>query len=226
MKLTYGMNEPTTPDEAGFEMALENSLHSLTRSLSTKPAKHIASVRGLISDLMNSRMDACTPTGGGGGVGGGRADTPVFPGGGGLQGTRSQCMSVGMHTRSTRSVVQNTRCCHPTFAYDRIRHPARTWLHPGVHVSIRVVALCGDKNAALVVVSRVVEGLSVETGPMCQLSFCTRCRFGSPKSTSPALAVVSNHAECFEGRPWAWQTRRAFSVATRRLCSGIIENPL
>ena len=65
-----------TPADAGLEMALENSLQSLTRSLSTKPARQIASVRGRISFLMNSRVKACTAIGGGGGAGGGSTDTP------------------------------------------------------------------------------------------------------------------------------------------------------
>ena len=83
ISLHCGTKEPTTPADAGLDIALENSVQSLTRSLSTKPARQIASVRGRISRLMNSRMEACTAIGGGGGAGGGSTDTPDPPGGGG-----------------------------------------------------------------------------------------------------------------------------------------------
>ena len=83
LKTRYAKTSPTSqtckrapPADAGLEMALENSVQSLTRSLSTKPARQIASVRGRISFLMNSRMEACTAIGGGGGAGGGSTDTP------------------------------------------------------------------------------------------------------------------------------------------------------
>ena len=83
ISLHWGTKEPTTPADAGLEIALENSMQSFTRSLSTNPARQIASVRGRISPLMNSRMEACTAIGGGGGTGGGSTDTPSPPGGGG-----------------------------------------------------------------------------------------------------------------------------------------------
>ena len=43
----------------------------------------MASVRGRISALMNSRIEAVTAIGGGGGAGGGTIEVPVDPGGGG-----------------------------------------------------------------------------------------------------------------------------------------------
>ena len=79
-----GMNEPRTPAVAGLDIVFANSRHSLERSLSISPAMQIASVRGLTSDLMNSRMLATIASGGGGGVGGGSTETPPV-GGGGLQ---------------------------------------------------------------------------------------------------------------------------------------------
>lgn len=81
--MTYGMKDPITPDEAGFEIVFANSVHKRVRSLSTKPDKQMASVRGRISVLMNSRIEAVTAIGGGGGVGGGRTEVPVEPDGGG-----------------------------------------------------------------------------------------------------------------------------------------------
>ena len=78
------MNDPTTPAEDGCEIAVANSVHSFVKSLSINPERQIASVRGLISDLMYSRIEAVTAIGGGGGVGGGRTEVPVDPLGGGL----------------------------------------------------------------------------------------------------------------------------------------------
>ena len=81
--LHCGVNDPSTPAEVGFEIKFANSTHSLLRSLSTRPARQMASVLGRISDLINASMDAWTAIGGGGGVGGGSTDTSVLPGGGG-----------------------------------------------------------------------------------------------------------------------------------------------
>lgn len=53
----------------------------------------MASVRGLTSALMYSRMLATTAMGGGGGAGGGRTETPP-PGGGGLQ-NKIQTLACG-----------------------------------------------------------------------------------------------------------------------------------
>jgi hypothetical protein len=81
------MKDPTTPAVLGLDMEVMNSAHNLERSLSTNPARQIASVRGRTSRLMNSRMLDTTATGGGGGAGGGRTETPP-PGGGGLPSTQ------------------------------------------------------------------------------------------------------------------------------------------
>ena len=80
------MKEPTKPAELGLDIEVMNSVHSLERSLSTNPARHMASVRGRTSRLMNSRISSAIAMGGGGGAGGGRTETPPpgDPGGGGL----------------------------------------------------------------------------------------------------------------------------------------------
>lgn len=82
MSTQYGMKEPVTPAVLGLDMDVMNSVHSRERSLSTSPARQMASVRGLISRLTNSRMLDTTAIGGGGGAGGGSTETPP-PGGGG-----------------------------------------------------------------------------------------------------------------------------------------------
>lgn len=83
MSSQSGMNVTITPDLAGLDITVANSVHSFVRSLSIRPERQMASVRGRTSALMYSRMLATTAMGGGGGAGSGKTDTPP-PGGGGL----------------------------------------------------------------------------------------------------------------------------------------------
>lgn len=66
-----GMNVDTEPALAGFESSVANAMHSLAMSASTKPARQIADVRGMIVVLVYHCSDAVTAMGGGGGGGGG-----------------------------------------------------------------------------------------------------------------------------------------------------------
>ena len=68
-----GVNDPTVPTLVAVLNMVANSVQSGTRSVSTRPAKQMALVRGTTSLRVNQLMDVVTPMGGGGGGGGGAA---------------------------------------------------------------------------------------------------------------------------------------------------------
>ena len=88
--VAYGMKAPITPARLDLDSAVANSVHNFARSLSTRPERQMASVRGRTSFLMKSLMLATTAIGGGGGVGGGVTETPPSGGGGGAADPLSQ----------------------------------------------------------------------------------------------------------------------------------------
>ena len=76
-----GVNDPTVPTLVLVASMFANSVHSGARSVSTRPARQMALVRGMTSLRVNQLMDVATPMGGGGG--GGLSAVAEPPGGGG-----------------------------------------------------------------------------------------------------------------------------------------------
>lgn len=61
----------TAPVLAGFPSSVAKAVHSLAMSVSTRPPRQMAAVRGRMTVRVYQLSEAVTPRGGGGGGGGG-----------------------------------------------------------------------------------------------------------------------------------------------------------
>ena len=193
------MKAPITPARLDLASAVANSAHSVARSLSTRPERQMASVRGRTSFLMKSLMLATTAIGGGGGVGGGVTETPPSGGGGGAANPLSQI---------TPSAILPEHGSMRAY----LRHSARGIEHvlggrggreagsgnrmaENAHKPVDVLALGGDQDAALVVVSGIVERFAVEARPVRELAVGVGRGLLRPERVHATLARVADHRE-------------------------------